>query len=213
MSHESVAKSTELATLNAQLMDQIEHRRPIIEPTATIQVSTRTKGKATTIVNLKSAVSAYNQELVEALGVAPLGVATSSIEGLASALLPTGSGIESQIRPTQTLNSQPNMQTPIIKSPSVIDLADLEGAKKTLVTELVYQYTFRPAGPPGVIEGATNNLVDPTTSLRSETLAAKSLEPGELANLIVNKQQTIDKNGLLRLELAEADAKAINLGK
>lgn len=185
-SHESVVKSTELATLNAQLMDQIEHRRPLIEPTATLGLSSKTKGKGTTIVNLKSLVSAFNQELVDALAGQPQ---------------------QEQVRPTAT--ASPASQ------PKTVGLADLQAAKKSLLTEYVYSYT---------INNSRQN-VEPVTSVRSELVTAslsnqqllqhlQRLAPAAGGEAASGLAQPIDSNGLLRVNnLDGREETQLNLGK
>lgn len=193
-SHESTIKSTELATLNAHLMDQIEHRRALIEPTATISVSSKTKGKGTTIVNLKSAVSAYNQELVEALGVQSSAV-PSATQVAPSAAAPQAKTSNVRHRASRTL-----------------ELAEVEEARKSLVTELLYLYTMRPVG-------AQQDAGIEATSVRSELIPGKTLDSGELLRYLAAEQasgtQLIDSNGFMRLESRRPDdmRSAINLGK
>lgn len=199
-SHESTVKSTQLATLNAQLMDQIEHRKPLIEPTMTLAVSSKTKGKGTTLVNLKSLVSAYNEELVEALGQQQQ--ATSTLINPLTTVQPTAT-FASEVEPTAVAKLAAN-------EPAVLGLADLQNARKSLVTELTYHYTIKP------LQAANNNQASiDTTSVRSELVNAKSLEADELAQIIGSKQQAqlIDANGLLQLENPTKQQQVINLGK
>lgn len=222
-SHESVVKSTELATLNAQLMDQIEHRLPLIEPTATLSLSSKTKGKGTTIVNLKSAVSAYNQELVEALGVGgnensaverPTQVEPTSVLGAPAE--PSASSQPATTRLTSNKFRQPARANQAQRAPSrgstrTVDLAELERAKKSLLTEYVYLYTLRPV--------ASDSGQAEVTSVRSELLSA-SLDSAQLMNELMAGSapgipQLIDSEGILRLSRpgGEPPAGGLNLGK
>lgn len=215
-SHESVVRSTELATLNAQLMDQIEHRLPLIEPTATLSVSSKTKGKGTTIVNLKSQVSAYNQELVEALGV-NLGQTSSAQPSQiqATSVLepapPASVGaLPAATTPTNRLTSNRSRQPARVASQRPagrpVEMAELERAKKSVVTEYQYLYTMRPleANP-------ESSQPEVTTSVRSELVSA-SLDSNELMNelMVGGAPQLIDSQGMLRVG---RDPQAINLGE
>lgn len=211
-SHESTVRSTELATLNAQLMDQIEHRRPLIEPTATMSVSSKTKGKGTTIVNLKSAVSAYNQELVEALGVqatsAPTIIPPMDLQPVAVGTTTTTTSNSVGFSDNEL---QANNNNNKIRVSRTVDLNDLEGAQgKSLMTELHYYYTMRPAS--GIGSQISGQTID-VTSVRSELIGAKSLDSNELLGVLVADQtdgnQIIDSNGMLRLH----ERPAIILGK
>lgn len=225
-SHESLVRSTELATLNAQLMDQIEHNRPLIEPSQTVAVSSKTKGRATTIVNLKSAVNAYNQELVEALGVPaapnqmiqPTQVATINQPSSVLAAAVGATTGASQQQPARQGNNKKPLRS--------IDLNELQEAKKSLITEYVYHYTIKPisdqsvVGQPAMIDSIT------TTSLRSESVQP-SVDGSELMSRLMGmdsdgaaasqqNQKLIDSDGRLRInQFADQQSapSAINLGE
>lgn len=260
-SHESLVKSTELATLNAQLMEQIEHKLPLIEPTATVSLSSKTKGKGTTIVNLKSAVSAYNEELVEALGVAnvlnsnqasstriqPTALLELPLSTASPQATPIGAGGAIGNRLTSNKFKQPNRQrqrpggaggsssaSQQAANSALLDLSDLQEAKKSLITEFVYMYTIKP-----VDLGNSAALEPATTSIRSEFVTASQQPPvlafgsapgsvesaDQLLSKLANGHQSaaangaghlIDSNGILRINqaLASSDQLApINLGK
>lgn len=230
-SHESLVKSTELATLNAQLMDQIEHKLPLIEPTATMSLSSKTKGKGTTIINLKSAVSAYNQELVEALGVEQAGlnggnngvqIQPTAVTNL-PALTESSAGIPqaaSNNRLTSNKFSRPQNQlsrisgqqqqrngnpAPLNRGSRTIELSELAEAKKSLLTELVYSYTMKPV----------SGNAEPVTSVRSEIMVGQSVDGNELMGQLMTSSgavQLIDSNGLLRIN-QESQTAPVNLGK
>lgn len=189
-SHESVVKSTELATLNAQLMDQIEHRKPLIEPTATLSLSSRTKGKGTTIVNLKSVVSAFNQELVDALAGQP--PPPPSQEQAAS------------LRPTAATQQRQQLRT--------LELADLESAKKSLLTEYVYSYTIKQQQQPDDQPAATSVRTELVTASADNQQLMQHLQ--QLASVSAGLAQPIDSNGLLRVNnLDGREEMQLNLGK
>ena len=209
-SHESVERSTRLATLNAQLMDQIENRLPLIEPTATVSLSSRTKGRGTTLINLKSAVSAYNQELVEALGQSGAGgsgqVQPTSVPSEPPVALQTASQPQLQQVPIQ----RQRPRQPVGRRPSrTVELAELEEAKKSLLTEFVYFYTVRPLDPA--------DQQAPVTSVRSELVAGPSVDNQQLMGQLMAQAATggllIDSNGLMRAESGAEPATALNLGK
>lgn len=223
-SHESVVRSTELATLNAQLMDQIEHRLPLIQPTATLSMSSKTKGRGTTIVNLKSAVSAYNQELVEALGVNTLPASSSAganQQQLATALAqPADKPSKQMVNQQQQLRGSNNgninnNNKPLNRASRTVDLHELQEAKKSLLTEFVYLYTMKP------VDGSVqpSQLV---TSVRSEMFTGTPLDGNELMSLVAQQSnnnnnnqagvQLIDSDGLLRIN-QEAQLAPVNLGK
>jgi len=206
-SHESVVRSTELATLNAQLMDQIEHRRPLVQPTATLSVSSKTKGKGTTIVNLKSAVSAYNQELVEALGAGQSVQATGTLSSVApSSELPAAASERPKLASNKFRGSQQQQQParPLLRASRTVDLSELQEARKSLLTEYVYLYTMKP------LDGLPSR--PEITSVRSE-LVTGSVDGNELAAQLMAASagaHLIDSNGLLRINQETAP---LNLGK
>lgn len=103
-----------------------------------------------------------------------------------------------------------------------VDLADLQEAKKSLLTEFVYLYTMKP-----VDGGANVQASDIITSVRSEMFTGSPVDGNELMSslqLILaqsgnnnnnNNQpgvQLIDSNGLLRIN-QEAQFAPLNLGK
>jgi len=223
-SHEQVERSTKLATLNAQLMDQIEHRLPLIEPTATLALSSRTKGRGTTMVNLKSAVSAYNQELVEALGQPGLqptslpSVPPAPAEPQQASAATSGEQSAPEVEPQQvqqvavSRQGRPSSVAAVgrVRPSRTVDLRELQEARKQLLTEYVYSFTMRPQDneQTGPGERAAASV------LRSELVRGPPLDAGQLMNELAARMASgqpeqqvagrpqlglIDSNGLLRV--------------